>query len=226
MKRRIVFPEIETATEDGLVAIGGDLEVDTLLEAYKKGIFPWPISLDFPLAWFSPNTRGLLKFDELHVSKSFEKFLKKPNFEVTYNQAFSEVIKACARIVRKNQPSTWITPGIIQGYQRLFEANKAYSVEVWNHKRELVGGIYGVVMGDFISGESMFMVEDNASKYGLYSLIKKLESSGVKWLDTQMVTNIVEQFGGQYIARHEFITLLEGVNWDINKEEIFKRTTV
>jgi leucyl/phenylalanyl-tRNA--protein transferase len=221
MRRKVVFPDVESATEDGLVAIGGDLEVDTLQEAYHKGIFPWPISLDFPLAWFSPNPRGILKFNELHLSRSFEKFLKKPPFHVTFNQSFAEVIKACAQTVRKGQPSTWITPEIIKGYEKLFEVDQSYSVEVWNQERKLVGGIYGVVMGDFVSGESMFMKEDNASKFGLYTLIKKLEASGIKWLDTQMVTTVVEQFGGKYISRPEFIALIEGVNWAKNKKDIF-----
>src|SRR4051812_33894218 len=121
MKRRIVFPPVDTATEDGLVAVGGDLETDTLVEAYHQGIFPWPISLDFPLAWFSPDPRGILMIDEMHLSKSFTKFLKKNTYQVTFNQAFDEVIRQCARTYRKGQPSTWITPDIIHGYEKLFK---------------------------------------------------------------------------------------------------------
>ncbi len=219
MKRQIVFPPIEAATEDGLVAIGGDLESDTLEEAYMLGIFPWPISLDFPLAWFSPNPRGILDFSELHISKSFEKFLKRHPFEVTFNQAFPKVIRECARAYRKNQPSTWITPEIVSGYEKLFLKEKAYSVEVWEGK-ELVGGLYGVVMGDYVSGESMFMKKDNASKVGLYTLIRKLESKYIPWLDTQMVTSVVEQFGGKYIPRPEFITRLKSVDWTRKRDDV------
>jgi leucyl/phenylalanyl-tRNA--protein transferase len=220
MKRNILFPPVESASEDGLVAVGGDLEIDTLTTAYQRGIFPWPISADYPLAWFSPDPRGILFFDDLHISKSFEKFLKKTKFTVTFNQAFSDVIKNCAEMARKDQPSTWITPDIVQGYHKLFQAGLAYSVEVWDEKR-LVGGLYGVVMGTFVSGESMFMVEDNASKLALYELIHHLETKGIKWLDTQMVTPVVEQFGGDYVAREMFLELLEKTDWKKTRSEIF-----
>ena len=220
MKRTVVFPPVEDATEDGLVAIGGDLEVDTIVEAYRRGIFPWPISLDFPLAWFSPDPRGVLDFNELHLSKSFEKFLKKNTFNVTFNTSFREVIKACAMASRKGQASTWITPDIIHGYVKLFEDGKAYSVEVWDGKN-LVAGLYGVVMGNFVSGESMFTKLPNASKFALYSLVKQLEVKGLSYLDTQMVTPVVEQFGGKYIPRTEFLERLKEVNWDVCRDYIF-----
>ncbi len=221
MKRRIVFPPVDSADEDGLVAIGGDLEVDTLQEAYRNGIFPWPISVELPLAWFSPNPRGVIDFSELHLSKSFEKFLKKNPFRVTFNQSFKDVIMSCARIKRKDQPGTWITPDIITGYQKLFNQHLAYSVEVWDQEDRLVAGIYGVVMGDFVSGESMFTLEDNASKFGLYSLMKHLEAKGIQWLDTQMVTSVVEQFGGKYIERDLFIQRLATTSWTREKASIF-----
>lgn len=218
--RRIVFPPVETATEDGLVAVGGDLEVDTLVTAYRQGIFPWPVSLDFPLAWFSPDPRGILVLEELHLSKSFTKFLKKNPYQVTFNQAFSEVINLCARTFRKDQPSTWITPDIIHGYEKLFQQELAYSVEVWENE-ELVAGLYGVCMGDFVSGESMFTKEDNASKFALYSLILRLKDKGIAWLDTQMVTPVVEGFGGKYISRPEFLQMLSKKDWTRKRSEIF-----
>jgi leucyl/phenylalanyl-tRNA---protein transferase len=219
MKRRVVFPPVENATEDGLVAVGGDLEIDTIEEAYRRGIFPWPISVEFPLAWFSPNPRGILDFSDLHLSRSFEKFLRKNNFRATFNTAFPAVIRACARMVRKNQPDTWITPQMIKGYEQLFLHGKAYSAETW-HGEELVGGVYGVVMGEFVSGESMFMKEDNASKFALYALIKKLEASGIKWLDTQMVTPVVDQFGGKLISRENFLKKIADLSWTKNRSEI------
>jgi len=218
--RRIVFPPVENATEDGLVAIGGDLEVDTLVSAYHQGIFPWPVSIDHPLAWFSPDPRGILEIKELHLSKSFSKFLKKNTYQVTFNQAFDEVINQCARTARKDQPSTWITQDIIHGYEKLFKQELAYSVEAWNGK-ELIAGVYGVCMGDFISGESMFMKEDNASKFALYSLILKLQDSGISWMDTQMVTPVVEVFGGKYISRLDFLQLLTKQNWARKRSDIF-----
>jgi leucyl/phenylalanyl-tRNA---protein transferase len=220
MKRRIQFPPIESATEDGLVAIGGDLETDTIIEAYRRGIFPWPVSVDMPLAWFSPNPRGILDFDELHVAKSFEKFMKRTTFRVSFNEDFSGVITACARMKRKDQGSTWITPDLINGYKKLFLEEKAYSVEVWEEE-ELVGGVYGVIMGNFCSGESMFMKKDNASKLALYSLIQRLKERDIEWLDTQMVTPVVEQFGGTYIPRTRFLKLIEKTNWEIKRSEIF-----
>ena len=220
MKRKIVFPPIEEATEDGLVAIGGDLETDTLITAYRQGIFPWPVSIELPLAWFSPDPRGVIFTDEIHVPKSFEKFLKKSPFRVTFNQKIRDVILECARVPRKNQPGTWITPDIISGYEKLFKENLAYCVEVWKDE-ELVGGLYGVCMGEFFSGESMFMKEDNASKVALWSILQLLKSRGIRFLDTQMVTPVVEAFGGKYIERDEFLDMLEELNWDKSKREIF-----
>lgn len=220
MRRRVLFPPVDEATEDGLVAVGGDLELDTLQTAYRQGIFPWPISVEFPLAWFSPNPRGLLDFSELHVSRSFEKFLRKNLYLVTFNQDFSQVIRECARIPRKGQQDTWITPDIVKGYEKLFQNEEAYSVEVWKGQ-VLVGGLYGVVMGDFVSGESMFMKEDNVSKLALYALIRQLQSKGINWLDTQMVTPVVEQFGGKYISRNEFLLRLSKVDWSRKRAEIF-----
>lgn len=220
MKRQIVFPPIEEATEDGLVAVGGDLETDTLVTAYRQGIFPWPVSVELPLAWFSPDPRGVIFMEEIHVPRSFEKFLKKNPYRVTFNQRMREVILECARVPRKNQPGTWITPDIISGYEKLFKEELAYSVEVWRDD-ELVGGLYGVVMGEFISGESMFMKEDNASKFALYSLLQLLKSKGIRFLDTQMVTNVVEAFGGKYIERDEFLDMLEEIDWDKKKKNLF-----
>ena len=218
--RKIVFPSVESADEDGLLAIGGDLEVDTLITAYQHGIFPWPVSLDLPLAWFSPNPRGILFAEKIHVSKSFSKFLKKNTFKVTFNQAFSEVIKLCAISSRKNQSSTWITSDIISGYEKLFKAELAYSVEVWNDDN-LIAGLYGVCMGNFVSGESMFTKEDNASKLALYSLMVRLKEKKVTWLDTQMVTSVVEGFGGMYISRPEFLQMISKKDWTRKRSEIF-----
>ena len=218
--RKIEFPSVESADEDGLLAIGGDLEIDTLITAYQHGIFPWPVSLDLPLAWFSPNPRGILFAEKIHVSKSFSKFLKKNTFKVTFNQAFSQVIKLCAFSARKNQSSTWITSDIISGYEKLFKAELAYSVEVWSEDN-LIAGLYGVCMGNFVSGESMFTKEDNASKFALYSLMIRLKEKKITWLDTQMVTSVVEGFGGMYISRPEFLQMISKKDWTRKRSEIF-----
>jgi leucyl/phenylalanyl-tRNA--protein transferase len=218
--RKIIFPPVESATEDGLVAIGGDLEVDTLTAAYQQGIFPWPISIEFPLAWFSPDPRGILDFSDLHLPRSFEKYLRKHAYQITFNQAFDEVIRECARIKRKGQSQTWITPEIIMGYEKLFKKSHSYSVDVWKEDK-LVGGVYGVCFGEFFSGESMFSREENASKVGLYYLIKHLSDRGIKWLDTQMVTPVVESFGGKYIPRSSFLDRLKELEWTKNRELYF-----
>lgn len=218
--RKIVFPPVEEATEDGLVAVGGDLEIDTLQTAYREGIFPWPISLELPLAWFSPDPRGVLNFNELHLSRSFHKFLKRHNYTITYNTAFGQVIRKCAEVYRKDQPGTWITPDLIRGYENLFDRGLAYSTEVWDGNT-LVAGVYGVIMGEFCSGESMFTLVNDGSKLGLYSLIKKLENAGLEWLDTQMVTPVVESFGGNYIDRSEFLDRLEELDWTRPRSDIF-----
>ena len=224
--RRIVFPPIEEANEDGLVAVGGDLEIDTLMEAYTHGIFPWPLSTyplnaDLPNTWFSPDPRGILEYKNLHVSKSLIKFLKKTPYHVTFNKAFSDVIVQCAKTPRKDQPGTWITPDIMRAYIRMFEAGYAYSVDVWDEDEMLVGGLYGVSIGTFVSGESMFTLEDNASKQGLYTLMNHLHEKGIEWLDTQMVTPAVEQMGGRYIPRSYFKAKLGFVDWTVKRDQIF-----
>jgi leucyl/phenylalanyl-tRNA--protein transferase len=225
MRKTINFPEVETADENGLVTLGEDLEIDTLLKAYEKGIFPWPVQYlptqkEKIMAWFSPDPRGILDFKEIHISRSLVKILKKNTFEVTFNQNFTEVINYCAQTIRKNNSDTWITSKIIESYSKLFKEKYAYSVEVWN-KNSLAAGIYGVTIGDFVSGESMFTREDNASKLGLYFLIKHLEKKGLKWIDTQMVTPVVKQFGGKLIARKDFIKRLERINWKKNNSNLF-----
>ncbi len=225
MKRHIVFPPVENADSDGLVAVGGDLDVDTLLDAYKRGIFPWPISIDanhlrVPNTWFSPDPRGILDVNKVHLSHSFQKFLKKNPFKVTFNKAFAQVISECSLTPRKDQPGTWINQDIIHSYTKMFEAGYAYSVDVWKDE-VLVAGIYGVSIGDFISGESMFTHEDNASKFGLYSLILKLKMKNISWIDTQMVTKVVGQFGGEYISRPDFLKKLAEVDWTRSRSDIF-----
>lgn len=220
MSKIAIFPPVSEANEDGILAVGGDFSTEILLEAYRGGIFPWPISANLPLAWFSPDPRGIIPIEDMHVPKSFQKFLKKTHLSVTFNQSFDEVIMGCARIPRKNQPGTWITPDLVDGYKRLFREKKAYSIEVWD-KNELVAGLYGVSMGEFCSGESMFTKVDDGSKLALYSLLSRLKDRGIPFLDTQMVTSVVENFGGQYISREEFMDSLEELDWTKSRDEIF-----
>lgn len=204
----VEFPPVESADEHGLIAVGGDLEIDSLLLAYSQGIFPWPISEEYPLAWFSPDPRGILAFDHLHLSKSFRKFLKKNPYEVKFNTNFEAVIMNCARIKRNDQSTTWITPKIINSYIELHKQGYAYSIETYRDNL-LVGGVYGVCINRFYSGESMFHLEDNASKVALVSLMYMLKQREIGWLDTQMVTSVVESLGGQEIPRSTFLKMLD-----------------
>ncbi|MBP9680813.1 MAG: leucyl/phenylalanyl-tRNA--protein transferase [Bacteriovorax sp.] len=201
------FPPIENCDEDGLLALGGDLEVDSLLLAYSQGIFPWPISLEYPLAWFSPDPRGILAFDKLHLSKSFKKFLKKNPYEVKFNTNFESVIMNCAKVKRAHQSTTWITQDIINAYIELHRLGFAYSIETYL-EGHLVGGVYGVCINRFYSGESMFHLEENASKVALVSLMYMLKQRDIGWLDTQMVTPVVEGLGGLEIPRSTFLQML------------------
>ncbi len=228
----IEFPPIENATEDGLLAIGGDLEVSSLLLAYGQGIFPWPIDENYPLAWFSPDPRGIFFTDEIHISKSMKKFLRKfqknSQGKITFNQNFSRVIEECAKVPRKGQDSTWITNEMVQAYKKLHQAGFAYSSEVWIEDR-LVGGIYGVCLGKYFCGESMFFKEDNCSKLVLINLLQHLRKKGVKWFDTQMVTPATANLGAKEIPRSTFLSMLKsslkGTNLKPNLDSFFKQTS-
>lgn len=201
---KIEFPDVETATKDGLLAIGGDLSVERLLLAYKKGVFPW-FEIDQPILWWSPDPRFVLYPENLKVSKSMRKLFRQSKFEVTYNQAFYQVIEHCAAISRKDQDGTWITQHMIQAYSKLHELGFAKSVEVWEND-QLVGGLYGIDLKNGVfCGESMFAKVSNASKYGFISFVQQ---SKYKLIDCQIHTDHLESLGAKHIARSKFIKLL------------------
>lgn len=203
------FPPVELADENGLLAVGGDLEIESLLLAYQSGIFPWPISEEYPIAWFSPNPRGIIPAENLHLSKSFIKLLKKTNFSITLNQHFDQVIYHCAYVKnRKGQNGTWITPEVIAAYQNLHRAGHAYSVEV-HLNNELVGGLYGVHVNNFFCGESMYFSESGASKVAIAFWVRHLLQYQIDWLDTQMVTPIIGDMGGIEVPRQAFLKKLK-----------------
>lgn len=202
------FPPIESADEHGLLALGGDLEPESLILAYTNGIFPWPINDEYPLAWFSPDPRGVLYTEELHVATSLKKFLRKNPFQVTFNQQFEAVIKNCALQKRQGQESTWITDELMEAYIQFHKLGFAYSVEVLNQDQKLVGGLYGVNINKYFSGESMFHLEDNASKVALIALVSKLREFEIPYLDTQMVTPVIKSMGGTEIPRELFLKYL------------------
>ena len=207
---RMRFPDPRSAQPDGLLCFGGELDEQTLLEAYSRGIFPWP-QAGLPLLWFSPPQRGLLEFGRLHWSRRFLRALKEPNYEISFNRAFAKVIAECATVPRSHETGTWILPEMQKAYTRFHEAGYAHSVECWKSGL-LVGGLYGVYVGGVFSGESMFFKESDASKRCLFFLTKRLGESGLTWMDIQMVTPVLERLGGYYVSREEFLQRLKSAN--------------
>lgn len=205
--KRQHFSDPQHTLEGGLLDVSDDLSVERLLEAYSFGIFPWPQE-GLPTLWFCPEQRGVLDFDSLHVPRSLVKLRNKNPFHFTFDQAFEEVMRRCAQQPRPGQTGTWITPKLLQGYSDFHRAGYAHSLEVWQGS-DLVGGIYGVYVAGSFSGESMFFQKGGASKLALLSLVDFLKSSGLKWMDIQMVTPLCEQLGGKYISRRDFLLRLE-----------------
>lgn len=197
-----IFPPVEEADEDGLLAVGGDYSLPMLLEAYGSGVFPWPIE-DLPPLWFAPAQRAILRLDEFHISKSLQKELRRRNYQIACNRDFAAVIRACAG-PRSYADGTWITPPMIAGYSQLHEEGWAHSVEVYEDG-QLSGGLYGVAMGAYFSGESMFHFRPNASKIALVALVDHLQARGVSWLDVQQLTPFFASFGARDIERAEFM---------------------
>ena len=199
------FPDPRYAPSD-VVAMGEDLRVDTLREAYRKGIFPWPHE-GLPLPWFSPRRRTVLFFDELHVGRSLAKAAKRRPFHFTIDRDFRAVIRACAEAERPEQDGTWIEPKIVAAYTRLHEAGDAHSVEVWEGDA-LVGGLYGIDAGGVFTGESMFHRASDASKLALLFLVEHLRQRGAAFIDCQVMTPHMEALGARDITRSRFLDML------------------
>ncbi len=205
----IEFPPVEDANIDGLLAIGGDLSVRRLLEAYQKGIFPW-YNEGEPILWFSPDPRMVLFPSELRISKSMKQLLRKQAFEVRFNTSFSLVIDNCAMIKRSDQEGTWITDDMKKAYKKLHNLGYAISVEVWDQSN-LVGGLYGILLQDkkVFCGESMFSKVSNASKFGFIKLIDWLAQKDIKLIDCQVYTDHLASLGAREIPRAEFLEYLK-----------------
>ncbi len=202
----LLFPSPEQASDEGIVAVGGDLKPERVMLAYRKGIFPWFESDDF-LLWWSPDPRMVLFPDEVKISKSMRAVLRKKQFEVTFNNAFDDVVEACAKVKRFGQNGTWITPGLMEVYSTLHTQGHAHSVEVWE-EGVLVGGLYGIDLGTVFCGESMFSKANNASKVALISLAKELKKNKYKLIDCQVPTQHLASMGAESIPRTEFLTYL------------------
>lgn len=202
------FPPVTKALRepDGLLAIGGCLSQSRLLNAYRHGVFPW-YNPGEPILWWSPDPRLVLFPDQLVISRSLRKTLRKAIFSVTFDQAFNEVITACAD-PRKDSTGTWITTAVNSAYNQLHKAGFAHSVETWQGDK-LVGGLYGVALGQVFFGESMFHTQTDASKVAFATLVEQLQSWGYRLIDCQVHTRHLESFGARQIDRNAFIKLLD-----------------
>lgn len=205
LDERLWFPDARDAVKRGvhagLVAVGGDLSIPRLLLAYRNGLFPWTAD---PVTWWSPEPRGIIELDQLHISRSLARALRKGVFEITVDRAFCDVITACAETPR---PGGWISPEFIAAYTALHQAGHAHSVECWQ-AGQLVGGVYGVTVGGLFAGESMFHRATDASKVALCHLVQRLKQGGFTLLDTQMVTTVTRQLGAVEISRTEYLRRL------------------
>lgn len=202
------FPPITCALNEpnGLIAIGGDLSSQRLLEAYQHGIFPW-FSQDEPILWWSPDPRMVLFPEDLKISKSLTKRLKKQDYQVKFNENFRQVMEACASVNRDHQNGTWITPEMIDAYCELHNLGYAYCAETWIDN-QLVGGLYGVIIDRMFYGESMFHHVTDASKIAFVHMIKQLQARGVGMIDCQMKTTHLASLGAKEIDRDNFISRL------------------
>jgi leucyl/phenylalanyl-tRNA--protein transferase len=202
------FPPLDNALREpnGLLAAGGDLSPERLIKAYRHGCFPW-YQDGQPLLWWSPDPRTVLFPDQLHVSRSLQKVLRHGEFRVTFDQAFDAVIQACAG-PRSYADGTWITSPMQAAYRALHQRGVAHSVEVWHHE-ELVGGLYGLAMGQLFFGESMFSRASNASKVGFVELVNRLKDWGFVMIDCQMPTQHLQRFGATAISRQQFYGYLQ-----------------
>lgn len=204
------FPPVDTANQEGLLAVGGDLSPQRLLLAYKSGIFPW-FNDDSVILWWSPPERMVLRPEEVKISKSMRKVLRSNQFRLSVNTCFSQVIENCSNIYRKDQDGTWITDSMQKAYLRLHEMGKAVSYEVWQDQ-SLVGGLYGIDLGHVFCGESMFSKVSNASKFAFIKLAQDLQTKNYDLIDCQMHTDHLASLGASEIPRKEFISVLQRKN--------------
>jgi len=207
LSKDLIFPPVELANKDGLLAIGGDLSAERLKLAYKSGIFPW-FSEGEPIVWYSPDPRMVLFPEKLKVSKSMNQLIKKNKFQITFNQNFKEVISNCKNIKRDGQAGTWITNEMQDAYLKLHEHGVAKSVEVWLNN-ELVGGLYGIDLGTVFCGESMFSKVSNTSKLAFFHLVQKLEKENYKLIDCQVYNPHLDSLGAEEISRNDFLKYLK-----------------
>ncbi len=203
----LVFPDVEQANKEGLLAVGGDLSPERLLLAYKNGIFPW-FNEDSLILWWSPDPRMVLFPEQIRVSKSMRKVLRDQTFRLTQNTCFERVMEYCATVKREQQEGTWITKEMRDAYLSLHDRGIAKSYEVWEDDT-LVGGLYGVDLGTIFCGESMFSLKTNASKFAFIKLAEDLKERNYQLIDCQLYTDHLASLGAEEIPRKEFLKLLK-----------------
>ncbi|MCT7560752.1 leucyl/phenylalanyl-tRNA--protein transferase [Aliarcobacter butzleri] len=206
-EKKFDFPTLNMMNDD-LVAIGGDFHPQRLLNAYENGIFPWFIDDLGYIHWFSPQKRMVLYPENFKVSKSLRKSITNKGFVVKSNENFEEVIRSCAKIKRKHEDGTWISEEFIKAYTNLHELDIAFSIECYL-KDELVGGLYGVLIGDIFCGESMFSLVPDASKVAFYHLCQQAKQNGIKIIDCQVYNDHLASLGAFEITRNEYFNLLK-----------------
>lgn len=215
MNDSLFFPPLSQTRSDGLLALDGSLEVDWLVDAYTHGIFPWPIvyytvinaqgiaETESRITWWSPDPRAIFEWDKIHVPKRLFSTLRSDTFEVTCDMDFSGVIHGCAS-AQDREPTSWVTPEMIDAYLTLHHMGIAHSVEVW-HEGTLVGGVYGIAIRGFFAAESMFYQKTNASKVALVRLLNHLFIRGYSLVDIQLLTDNTQRFGAVEIPRSEYL---------------------
>ena len=192
---------------DDIVAVGGNLRPETLLSAYRRGVFPWPGD-GLPLLWYCPRERAVLELPDLHVGRNLARARRKSGLEFTIDRAFGTVIRACAEIPRADQAGTWITDEMLAAYEEMHRLGFAHSVEAWRDG-VLVGGLYGIDPGGAFCGESMFHTEPDASHLALLHLLDHVYSRGLDWIDIQVITPHMQRMGAQEVPRDYFLGRLE-----------------
>jgi leucyl/phenylalanyl-tRNA---protein transferase len=203
LSSRFRFPHPSTADPDGFLAVGGDLKPGTLLLAYGNGIFPWTTH---PITWWSPDPRAIIPIGGVHVSHSLRKLMRNSPFAITFDTAFTRVMKECAG-PRPGRDGVWISPQFITAYSRLHELGYAHSVEVWAGE-SLAGGLYGVSIGGFFAGESMFSEHENGSKVALVAMEERLRSAGYTLFDVQFLTPHLQSMGAIEVDRSDYLNRL------------------
>jgi len=226
-----VFPHPALASDDGLLAVGGDLNPHRVLLAYRSGIFPWYSDYE-PILWWSPNPRFVLFPNDLKIAKSMRPILRKTNYSVTINQQFEAVISHCKTVDRRNQGGTWITEEMKATYLSLHHLGYAHSVEVWDEAGTLTGGLYGIALGKLFCGESMFAKTSNASKIAFIHFVQFLKQHQFELIDCQNETDHLARFGAKHIDRLEFLKYVKQnsiahspiSNWSTDFKNYFEET--